>query len=384
MMAPRVLSAALLVLAAARRSCADELRDSEHDPNRCPEVASFATGGPLVFIWFFCLAMSVASASSAVCALLEVRKAQRLHRERGQTVDGVCVRRWSTEQEGLSHSITVRYCVPMPMPSSTGAQFYRVTKDFNVPSTEWAQEGQAVQVSHITGQTGDARSAVLRNAAGVISVWGDGQTVQVLTGLKARFLIGLVFAGFGLHSLAQQYARVEDPVGTNNVQAWGCAQFWLCIAPMLVLPLVHAHRYKSGSTAQVPSGMCEEVATTDLSGPGNPPSGNAHRSAYVSYLTARGCYVRSVTPAPEQMAMLQLGQALQQMPRQMRQLATAMNPQMAEQLAQAQATQVQGIQPQSQVAQAQLPGAVLANAAPTATVVHAVPLPGVPPPEPAQ
>jgi hypothetical protein len=80
--------------------------------------------------------------------------------------------------------------------------------------------------------------------------------------------------------------------------------------------------------------------------------------------------------------MLQLGQALQQMPRQMRQLATAMNPQMAEQLAQAQATQ--GIQPQSQVAQAQLPGAVLANAAPTATVVHAVPLPGVPPPEPAQ
>ena len=48
--------------------------------------------------------------------------------------------------------------------SPSGAQFYRVTKDFSVGHSSWAHEGQMVQVNHIMSETGNPRSAVLQQS----------------------------------------------------------------------------------------------------------------------------------------------------------------------------------------------------------------------------
>lgn len=59
----------------------------------------------------------------------------------------------------------------MPMPSDTGARYYRVTKEFQVSQgttgrqegKHYAVKGQTVQMNHLMDVTGDARSAILQS-----------------------------------------------------------------------------------------------------------------------------------------------------------------------------------------------------------------------------
>ena len=99
-MVQRALAAAVLALAlAARPAVADEscwphcanptVEEPEHDI--CDSVFSMPI--PFMFLFF---AAGVGVASGAVVGAINTTKKMDLHRARGQTVDGACIRRWTT------------------------------------------------------------------------------------------------------------------------------------------------------------------------------------------------------------------------------------------------------------------------------------------------
>ena len=53
----------------------------------------------------------------------------------------------------------------MPQPTSD-AQYFKITKDFEVRQNEWANEDSSAEVNHLMSVIGDARNALLVSEMG--------------------------------------------------------------------------------------------------------------------------------------------------------------------------------------------------------------------------
>ena len=111
----------------------------------------------------------------------------------------------------------------MPNISPSGAQFYRVTKDFSVGHNSWAHEGQMVQVNHIMSETGNPRSAVLQ------------QSLVSTGGVACGIIFGVVF-GMLFGALPLVMATVVAPALSGDAEGslWECGQLWAIIVPVLI------------------------------------------------------------------------------------------------------------------------------------------------------
>ena len=159
----------------------------------------------------------------------------------------------------------VRYCVPMPTPSATGAQFFRVEKSFfQVPVAEWANVGQALQVNHIMSTTGDARSAVRATAVetppeGLASFGFIFGVAMILL-----FILAIFYTG------STEGATVGVDEGDEEV-VWACTEFWsILVAIGVLVPIWSLYKTKARyeNAAKQPEGTCEQVPTADLDAAG--------------------------------------------------------------------------------------------------------------------
>ena len=122
------------------------------------------------------------------------------------------------------YHITARYAVQMRNISPSGAQFYRVTKDFSVSHSCWAHEGQTVQVNHIMSETGNPRSAVLQQSLESTSCVACGMVFGVIFGLL-----------FGMLPLAMAIEFVGPALSADTEGSmWECGQLWAIVAPLLI------------------------------------------------------------------------------------------------------------------------------------------------------
>lgn len=112
----------------------------------------------------------------------------------------------------------------MPNISPSGAQFYRVTKDFSVGHNSWAHEGQMVQVNHIMSETGNPRSAVLQQS--LVSTGG------VACGMIFVVVFGMLFGALPLAMMATVVAPALS--GDAEGSMWECGQLWAIIVPVLI------------------------------------------------------------------------------------------------------------------------------------------------------
>jgi hypothetical protein len=135
----------------------------------------------------------------------------------------------------------------MRMPSASGAQFYRVTKDFSVGGhSGWAHEGQLVQVNHIMAVTGDARSAILQQSL------SQGAVGCAITSAIFGTVFGCCFGLMPLlivsSTMIPMMANVDDTRESSSI--WGCAEMWMVVAPILIgCPLCCIRRACSAARA---------------------------------------------------------------------------------------------------------------------------------------
>jgi hypothetical protein len=121
-MVQRALAAAVLALTlalVARPATADDScwphcpTVEEPEPDICDYVFSMPI--PVMLLFF---GIGVGFASGAVVGAITAAKKMDLHRARGQTVDGVCVKRWTTVT--TSNNNRHRSCASHPAPERAG------------------------------------------------------------------------------------------------------------------------------------------------------------------------------------------------------------------------------------------------------------------------
>ena len=130
----------------------------------------------------------------------------------------------------------------MRMPSASGAQFYRVTKDFSVGGhSGWAHEGQLVQVNHIMAVTGDARSAILQQSL-------SQGCASAIFGTVFGCIFALMPLLIASSMMIPMMANVDDTRESSSI--WGCAEMWMVVAPILIgCPLCCIRRACSAARA---------------------------------------------------------------------------------------------------------------------------------------
>jgi hypothetical protein len=141
--------------------CEEGPRDEEGNCVSCPWSL---LGWMSVFVF-----VGVGLMSCAVLTDKLARERFKLHQEQGTEVAARCIARWMTTtthsgengRETYSHyHNTFVFSVPMPTPTPT-AQHLLITKDFEVGTGTWADEGAFVQINHLQDVSGDARNATL-------------------------------------------------------------------------------------------------------------------------------------------------------------------------------------------------------------------------------
>ena len=178
------------------------------------------------------------------------------HREHGQTVDGHCLRKWtdvvhstSTDSEGNTttssttyYNFSVMYVVPMAIASASGAQYYRVTKNFeNVSKSLYNKVSEgSTQMNHIMSVTNDARSAVVQKSVdkdtpAKIAIWAL---------LKFTLVLALSISPF---ILVYKILPLGD---TFNPAA--CELFWIILAATFAMFVIGSALHARCAAAKAP------------------------------------------------------------------------------------------------------------------------------------
>ena len=205
-------------------------------------IPFFIPGVIVLYIVFVGFARILSRTAITAVALHRLMSKHRLF---GQTVDARCLSKRIDTQTStvadnsgyndggtreISHTFyyfTVRYAVQMPMPSTTGARFYRVTKEYEcVSSRLYSQVTEGpMQMNHIMALTNDARSAVLQKFV-------DRDTPARLTAVatcKILCLLPPTVGVFGLFLVNFQLAGL--PYRPS------CDGFWISMVAVLILIL---------------------------------------------------------------------------------------------------------------------------------------------------
>jgi hypothetical protein len=155
----------------------------------------------------------------------------------------------------------------------TGGLYFRVTKDFRTEGGEenWPREGQTVQINHIMGSTGDARSAVLvQTLANGPAVDIGGMALMVVLPLVIGTVIPYLIIDVALYRLGLSEDRAYDYDYVGNV--WNCANLWITICGITLLAIgCNVGLYLKGTPPDT-VGTCEDsMPTADLTA-GLPPA----------------------------------------------------------------------------------------------------------------
>jgi hypothetical protein len=237
----------------AAQSEADSEETSEESEEGICELLSDVWDDPImilmsfIILYFPILGVTWYVSWTAINAIM-LNKLLNKHRSHGQTVDGFCLKKWShtrishsTDSEGnrttstsTTYYFTVRYAVQMPLPSSSGARFYRVTKNYtNVSRHLYLQVNEGpTQMNHIMALTNDARSAVLQKTI-------DQETpAKVAAKALCKILCtNAIIIGLAAYNLSALESMIT------------CGDFWLVVAPILILcPLCEARRSRYVAT----------------------------------------------------------------------------------------------------------------------------------------
>eukprot|EP01043_Picozoa_sp_COSAG02_P003294 COSAG02_NODE_80_length_40128_cov_591.169002_12_plen_154_part_00 len=138
------------------------------------------------------------------------------------------------------YHMRVLYAVPMPNPSSTGAKYFKVTKEFrNVKQSSRVERGEKVQVNHLMSLTGDPRSVILEQDLQAKRQLQRGTVTCVLCTCSCGLVIG--FLPLVLVALNRGQS------GT----ILGCTKLWLTFGPIaIILPLILGWYARSANRKQ--------------------------------------------------------------------------------------------------------------------------------------